>query len=150
MILIEKAVLHCSFTSGCTAWIRVLRGKSTTFWATVKSALWYWWKTSACLWFINWFVTLHPLKRTQQQQLTIVGKTLQVNGTSVLIESHLIRHWKHATIHQQWLKEQVFKARKDHYDSNSLTSCATWARGVTWHKANRCVSTRAYFLGKKV
>lgn len=149
VILIERAVLHCSFTSGCIVWSRVLRGKSTTFWATAKSALWYWWKTSACLRFISWFVTLHPLKQTQQQQLTIVGKTLQVNGTSVLIKSHLIGIENMPLfISSDWSTDVWGQGESLWFDS--MTSCTTWARGVLWHKANSHVSTRAYFLGNKV
>lgn len=88
MILVDKSVVQFSFTSGCTAWS--LGGCLSE--PLLNLPLGVDRKMSECLRFISWFVTLHPLTPTQQQQQTIVGKTLQVNGTSVLIQIHLERN----------------------------------------------------------
>lgn len=91
MILVDEAVAHCSFTFSCTEWS--LGGSLPLPEPLLNLPLGVDRKTSECLRFISWFVTLHLLTPTQQQQQqTIVGKTLKVNGTSVLIKTHLERN----------------------------------------------------------
>lgn len=89
ILVLDKAVVHCNFTSGCTAWS--LGGSLLLSEPVLNLPLSVDRKMSDCLRFISWFVTLHPLTPTQQQQQTIVGEALQVNGTSVLIKTHLER-----------------------------------------------------------
>lgn len=72
MILVDKEVVYCSFTSGCTAWS--LGGSLPLSEPLLNLPLGIDRKTSECLRFISWFVTLHPLTPTQQQQQTIWGK----------------------------------------------------------------------------